>query len=106
MASNCQLNAIVRHFEREVAGALYGPNDPAPVDPAERNADAKARADRITEALLGAGRAVAAALDAEQAEARAAERAKIEAAVLPECDGFKGTGRRCAECKIHKNIHD
>lgn len=106
MATNCQLNAIVHHFEREVAGALYGPNDPAPADAAERNADATVRADRITEALLAAGRAVSAALDADLERERAVERARVDAAKLPECDGFEGTGSRCTSCKILKRIHD
>lgn len=45
------------------------------------------------------------ALDAATRVANAVERAKIDNARLPECAGFAGEGRRCAACKIHKNVH-
>jgi hypothetical protein len=45
-------------------------------------------------------------LDAQSRASAAAERAKIDAAVLPECAGFQGTGTRCTSCRIRKAMHD
>lgn len=50
--------------------------------------------------------AVGRQLEIDSARAEAAYRAKIDNAVLPECDGFVGAGTRCESCKIRKAMHD
>lgn len=104
MATNRQLDAMVlqgaARIESTLSANLVHPGS------APSTRTPQQRADAIVEAILGAGREIAAAMDADLARERAAQRAKIDAAVLPECEGFTGTGQRCGKCRIHKNIHN
>lgn len=56
---------------------------------------------REFQSLINEGREIA----RQEAAEYAAHRAKIDNAVLPECDTFAGTGQRCSSCRILKKNH-
>lgn len=77
---------------REILTALQTITDSSVMTPKQR---------REFQGLINEGFAI----EREEAAAATARRAKIDNAVLPECDTFAGTGQRCGSCRIHKNNH-